>query len=42
MLYDCKIKYILVGGLAINLYGIPRTTIDVDICLLYTSDAADE
>ena len=31
MLYDCKIKYILVGGLAINLYGIPRTTIDVDI-----------
>jgi hypothetical protein len=27
MLYDCKIKYILVGGLAINLYGIPRTTI---------------
>jgi len=33
MLYDCKIKYILVGGLAINLYGIPRTTIDVDIMI---------
>ncbi|MEO0225048.1 MAG: DUF6036 family nucleotidyltransferase [candidate division WOR-3 bacterium] len=33
MLYDCKIKYILVGGLAINLYGIPRTTVDVDIMI---------
>ena len=33
MLYYCKIKYILVGGLAINLYGIPRTTVDVDIMI---------
>jgi hypothetical protein len=38
MLYDCKIKYILVGGLAINLYGIPRTTIDVDIMIELNSD----
>ncbi|MFZ8846373.1 MAG: DUF6036 family nucleotidyltransferase [Candidatus Hydrothermia bacterium] len=38
MLYDCKIKYILVGGLAINLYGIPRTTIDVDIMIELNND----
>lgn len=28
-----KIKYIVVGGLAVNLYGIPRMTYDIDILL---------
>jgi hypothetical protein len=28
-----KIKYIVVGGLAVNFYGIPRMTYDIDILL---------
>lgn len=32
-----KIKYIVVGGLAVNFYGIPRATYDVDL-LLYLED----
>lgn len=28
-----EIKYIVVGGLAVNLYGIPRMTYDIDILL---------
>ncbi|MBI5969891.1 MAG: hypothetical protein HY884_01915 [Deltaproteobacteria bacterium] len=28
-----RIRYIVVGGLAINLYGIPRMTYDIDILL---------
>ncbi|MFW9915706.1 MAG: nucleotidyl transferase AbiEii/AbiGii toxin family protein [Candidatus Thorarchaeota archaeon] len=32
-LYEFDIRYLLVGGLAINLYGIPRTTADIDILL---------
>lgn len=28
-----KIKYIVVGGIAINLYGIPRMTYDIDLLL---------
>jgi len=28
-----KIKYIVVGGLAVNLYGIPRMTYDIDLLL---------
>jgi len=28
-----KIKYIIVGGLAVNLYGIPRMTYDLDLIL---------
>ncbi len=28
-----KIKYIVVGGLAVNLYGIPRMTYDIDLIL---------
>jgi hypothetical protein len=33
-----NIKYVIVGGLAAILYGRPRTTIDVDIIIDYTSD----
>jgi len=28
-----KIKYIVVGGLAVNFYGIPRMTYDIDLIL---------
>ncbi len=28
-----KIKYIVVGGIAVNLYGIPRATYDIDLLL---------
>lgn len=28
-----KIKYIVVGGLAVNFYGIPRATYDIDLLL---------
>ncbi len=32
-LNDEKIKYIVVGGLAVNLHGIPRMTYDIDLLL---------
>ena len=28
-----KVQYLLVGGLAMNLHGVPRTTMDVDLVL---------
>lgn len=28
-----KVRYLLVGGLAMNLHGVPRTTMDVDLVL---------
>ena len=28
-----KVRYLLVGGLAMNLHGVPRSTMDVDIVL---------
>lgn len=30
-LYNHKIDYLIVGGLAVNLYGVPRVTQDIDI-----------
>jgi len=32
-LYNNKIKYLIVGGLAVNLHGIPRVTQDLDIIM---------
>jgi len=32
-LESANIRYMLVGGLAMNLYGVPRSTMDVDIVL---------
>lgn len=29
--YRNKIRYLVVGGLAVNLHGVPRTTLDIDI-----------
>ncbi|MDD5353581.1 MAG: hypothetical protein PHF95_00155 [bacterium] len=33
-----KIKYLVVGGLAVNLYGIPRMTYDIDLLLSFDDD----
>lgn len=33
-----NIRYMLVGGLAMNLYGVPRSTMDVDIVLAMDKD----
>ncbi|UJS19672.1 MAG: hypothetical protein L3J18_12255 [Candidatus Brocadia sp.] len=30
-LYRSKVKYLVVGGLSVNLYGVPRVTQDIDI-----------
>lgn len=32
-LYREKIKYLVVGGLAVNLHGVPRVTYDLDIII---------
>jgi len=32
-----KIKYIVVGGMAVNFLGVPRMTYDIDL-LLYLED----
>lgn len=37
ILNENKIKYIIVGGMAVNFYGIPRATYDIDL-LLYLED----
>ncbi len=33
LLYLNKIRYLLCGGVAVNLYGVPRTTVDLDLIL---------
>lgn len=37
-LYRRKVKYLLVGGLSVNLYGIPRVTQDVDIIISFDKE----
>jgi len=37
-LESANIRYMLVGGLAMNLYGVPRSTMDVDIVLAMDQD----
>jgi hypothetical protein len=32
-LHDKKVEYLVVGGLAVNLYGVPRLTHDIDIVI---------
>ena len=32
-LNKCKVKYLIAGGVAVNLYGIPRMTYDIDIII---------
>jgi len=38
-LADHHIPYLLVGGLAVNLYGIPRLTMDVDLAVKFTRES---
>jgi predicted nucleotidyltransferase len=33
-----KVKYLLCGGLAVNIYGIPRMTADIDLLLEFNSE----
>lgn len=33
-----KVKYLICGGMAVNIYGIPRMTADIDILLEFEED----
>lgn len=37
-LQEQRIRYLICGGLAVNIYGIPRMTADIDILLDFTED----
>lgn len=37
-LHENKIRYVICGGLAVNLHGVPRMTADIDIILDLTSE----
>lgn len=37
-LQNSKIRYLVVGGLAVNLHGVPRTTQDVDLIISLDKD----
>lgn len=32
-LFENKVKYLIIGGLAVNLYGVPRVTQDIDLII---------
>jgi hypothetical protein len=35
-LYEAKIEYLICGGLAVNIYGIPRMTADIDLLINFS------
>jgi hypothetical protein len=37
-LHKYQVKYLLCGGVAVNLYGVPRMTADVDVLLEWSED----
>jgi len=37
-LYDKGVRYLIVGGLAVNLYGVPRATQDIDLIIATDKD----
>jgi len=37
-LFEAKVRYLICGGLAVNVYGIPRMTADVDLLLDFEED----
>lgn len=36
-----KVRYLLVGGLAVNLHGVPRATMDVDLIISFEQSNLD-
>lgn len=40
-LHEHQVRYLLVGGLAMNLHGVPRMTMDVDLVLLMDEENLD-
>ena len=41
VLQEKRVRYFLIGGLAMNLHGVPRTTMDVDIVVSLDSQNKD-
>jgi predicted nucleotidyltransferase len=37
-LYEQKVRYLICGGLAVNIYGIPRMTADIDLLVAFDND----
>jgi predicted nucleotidyltransferase len=37
-LHDAEVDYLICGGLAVNVYGIPRVTADIDLMLDFNTD----
>jgi len=37
-----KVRYLICGGLAVNIYGIPRMTADIDLLLDFTDENIDK
>ncbi len=37
-LHEQKVKYLICGGLAVNIYGIPRMTADIDLLVAFETD----
>jgi len=41
VLKEAKIPYMIVGGLAVNYHGFPRSTIDIDLAIRLEGESAD-
>lgn len=41
-LHDHKVKYLVIGGIAAILHGVPRTTFDLDILIEATPENAQK
>lgn len=41
-LYQQKVSYLICGGLAVNIYGIPRMTADIDLLVDFTEENIDK
>lgn len=37
-LYKRDVRYLIVGGLSVNLYGVPRVTQDIDIVIAMSKE----
>ncbi len=37
-LYEANVEYLLCGGLAVNIYGVPRVTADIDLMLDFSTE----